>query len=137
MRASCWVSVLPPSTVPGSTQIADEGAAERDGIDARVHEEAVIFDGDERLLQRRRNRVERDVLPLFIQPEPAAAVGGVEPRVADASRQPVHVVRLPRQPDAGHDAGDDEDRQEDLRAPTVGAERAEHLEIGQRAGPRR
>ena len=85
MRASCCVSVLPPSSVPGSLHVAEDGAAERDRIDAEVAVEAMILDRDERVLQVGGNVAQRHVLPLLVHPEPAPAVGGEEPRVADAA----------------------------------------------------
>ena len=45
-----------------------------------MDEEAVILDGDERVLQVGRDLGERHVVPLLVQAEPAAAVGGEEPR---------------------------------------------------------
>ena len=60
--------------------------AERDRIDAGMQEEAVILDGDERVLQIRRDRRDRHVVALLVETKPAAAVGGVEPGVADTPR---------------------------------------------------
>ena len=55
-----------------------------------MHVEAMVLDGDEGLLQVRRDLGQRHVLPLLVEAEPALAVGGVEPGVADAARQLVH-----------------------------------------------
>ena len=74
MRASCCVIVLPPSTVPGSRRLRNTARRERDRIDARMPEEAMVFDGDERLLEMRRDGGDRHVVPLLVEPEPAAAV---------------------------------------------------------------
>ena len=90
-----------------------------------MQEEAVIFDGDEGLLQRRRNRVERHVLPFVIEAEPAPAVGRVEPGIPHAASQLVNKERLTRQPDGDEDADDGNGREKDLRAASVRAERAE------------
>ena len=95
VRASCCVSVLPPSTVPGERRVAHDGAAERDRIDAGMPEEAMILDGDERVLQMERDVGERHVLMVLVHPEPAPAVGGQEPGVTHAPRQAVHRVALP------------------------------------------
>ncbi len=100
MRASCCVSVLPPSTVPGARDVPDHGAAERDRIDAGVRVEAVVLDRDEGVLQVLGNLAERHVAPVLVHPEPAPAVGGEEPGVADAARQPVDGVALAHEP--GH-----------------------------------
>ena len=86
------------------------------GIDAGMQVEAVVLDRDEGLLQRRRDRVERHVLPLFVESEPAPAVGRVEPGVADTARQLVNDVRLTRQPDAA-------DRRRRRRRPREGSSR--------------
>ena len=119
MRASCWVSVLPPSTVPAN-DVAEDGAAERDRIDAGVLEEAVILDRDERVLQVGGNVRERHVLPVLVHAEPPAAVGGEKPRVADAATELVDSPGLaqgPRQRDCGENDERSEDRGRDSIAP--------------------
>ena len=55
--------------------------------------EAAILDGDDGVLQVGGDLVERDVVPLLVEPEPRLAVGAVEHRVADAARQPVDARR--------------------------------------------
>ena len=89
-------------------EVADDGAAERDGIDAGMRVEAVILDRDERVLQVLGNLAERHVAAVLVHPEPAPAVGGEKPRVADAARQPVHGVALPQQPRHGERRDDDQ-----------------------------
>ena len=101
VRASCCVSVLPPSTAPGARMSRHTRAAERDRIDAEMMVEAMILDGDERMLQVggmsasgtswRRSSI-RNQRP---------AVGGEEPGVADAAAQLVDGPGLPQRP---HDA---------------------------------
>ena len=51
--------------------VAKHRATERDWIDARVDEEAVVFDGDEGVLQMRRDGGNRHVVALFVEAEPA------------------------------------------------------------------
>ena len=116
MRASCCVSVLPPSTPAAAADVADDRAAEADRIDARMVVEAAILDRDDRVLQVGRDLVERDVVPLLVEPEPRLAVGAVEHRVADAARQAVHGDRVARQPHTGHGAAAD---QRDRAAPSA------------------
>ena len=72
-----------------AAQVADERPGQANRIDAGVGVEAAIFDGDDRVLQVGRDRVERDVVALFIEPEPRLAVAAVEHGVADAARQPM------------------------------------------------
>ena len=116
VRASCCVSVLPPSTVPGERRLRHDGAAERDRIDAGMRVEAVILDRDERVLQVLGNLVERHVAAVLVHPEPAAAVGREKPRVADAARQAVHGLALAQQPRHGERRGDDQHREEHAAA---------------------
>ena len=126
MRASCCVRVLPPSTRARRADVAQHGAAERDRIDAGMEEEAVILDGDEGVLQVRRDLRDRHVVALLVEAEPAAAVGGVEPGVADAARQLVDGVALLGEP-AERDRGDDDERVEQvLRPAEVGAQQHSH-----------
>ena len=66
MRASCCVSVLPPSTRPRRADVAHDGAAERDRVDAGMRVEAVVLDGDERVLQVGRDVGERHVLTVLV-----------------------------------------------------------------------
>ena len=99
-------------------EVAHDGAAERDRIDAGMPVEAVILDGDERVLQVDRDVGERHVLMVLVHPEPAPAVGGQEPGVADAARQPVHRVALPEHP-RHRDRGEDDERDEDHREHAV------------------
>ena len=63
--------------------------------------EAVILDRDERVLQVDRDLGERHVLMVLVHAEPAPAVGGQEPGVADAARQPMDRVALPEHPGHG------------------------------------
>ena len=74
-----------------------------------MHEEPVILDGDERVLQVRRDRRDRHVVPLLVETKPAAAIGGVKPRVADAARQLIDRITLRGEPAEGdrrhHDEG--------------------------------
>ncbi len=53
-------------------------------------EEAVILHRHEGLLQAARDLGDGDVVAGGVEPEPAAAVGRVEPGVADAAREGVH-----------------------------------------------
>ena len=68
-------------------RIADDRARHRNRVDARMAEEAMVLDGDERVLEVRRDGGDRHVVPLLVEPEPAPAVGGVEPGVADPAGQ--------------------------------------------------
>ena len=82
----------------GRAQIADNGTAECDGIDARMRVEPVILDRDERVLQVLGNLAERYVPPVLVHAEPAPAVGREKPRIADPARQPVNGITLTQQP---------------------------------------
>ena len=115
VRASCCVSVLPPSTRAAAADVAHDRAAETDRIDAGMVVEAAILDRDDRVLQIGGDLVERDVVPLFVEPEPRLAVGAVEHGVADAARQAVHGDGVARQPDAG-DGGAADQRDQQRRA---------------------
>ena len=102
VRASCCVSVLPPSAARAAAQVADERPGQANRIDAGMVVEAAILDGDDRVLQVGRDRVERDVVALLIEPEPRLAVAAVEHRVADAARQPMDGDRMARHPPGQH-----------------------------------
>ena len=80
----------------------------------------MIFDGDERVLQIRRDRRNRHVVPLLIETKPAAAVGGMKPRVADAARQPIDRVALLGEPAERNRGGDDECVEQVLRPAEIG-----------------
>jgi hypothetical protein len=86
-----------------------------------VHEEAVVFDGNEGVLQVRRDGGDRHVVALFVEPEPALAVGGVEPGVADAARQLVDIVALLANPAEHCSARDENCVEQILRAPQIRA----------------
>ena len=92
-------------------QVPEDGAAERDGIDARMRVEPVILDGDEGVLQVLGNLGERDVAAMLVHPEPAPPISREEPRVAHTARQPVHRVALPEQP-RNRERGEDDQRGE-------------------------
>ena len=94
--------------------VANDGAAEGNRVDAGMVVEAVVLDGDERLLQVQRDVGERHVLVVLVHAEPAPAVGRQEPGVADAARQPMDGIALAEHP--GHrDRGEDDQRHEDHR----------------------
>ena len=86
---------------PRRACIANDGASDRNRVDARMAEEAMVLDGDERMLEVRRDGGERHVVPLLVEPEPGPAVGGVEPGVADPAGQPVDGIALFAQPPGG------------------------------------
>ena len=127
MRASCCVSVLPPSTVPGARTFRTIARAERDRIDAGMQEEAVILDGDERVLQvTARSRAIGTSWRCSSRRNQRLAVGGVEPGVADAARQLVDGVALLGEP-ADADAGHDDEQVEQQPGPAhVGAQQTHH-----------
>jgi hypothetical protein len=50
-----------------------------------VEVKAMVFDGDDRVLEIRRNRIERHVAPLLIEAEPGPARCVIERRVANAA----------------------------------------------------
>ena len=58
--------------------------------------------------------VDRHVVALFIEPEPALAVGGVKPGVADAALELMHGIALPREPAEQHGGHQHEGVQEGL-----------------------
>jgi len=70
--------------------------------------EAMILYCDHRVFQRGRDLIQRDVVPLFVHPEPGLAVRGVEPRVADAAPKLEHCPALPHGPDDDHRRDGDE-----------------------------
>jgi hypothetical protein len=82
VRASCWVSVLPPSTVPDERTL-------------RTPVEPMILDRDEGVLEMDRDVRQRHVLVVLVHPEPLPAVGRQEPGVPHAAGEPVHGVPLP------------------------------------------
>ena len=100
------------------TEIAVDRAAERNRIDARVNEEAVILDGDERVLEVGRDVGKRHVLPVLVHPKPPAAVGREEPRVADAEAELMNGPCLTKGPRQRHGRQDDE-RPEDDRSDSI------------------
>ena len=116
-------------------EVPDDGAPERDGIDAGMRIEPVVLDRDERVPQVLGDLAERDVAPLLVHPEPAPAVGGEEPGVAHAARQPVHGVALPHEPGDGKRRHDDQDGEEDGGGPV--AERFRRLRHGRSRTGRR
>ena len=98
MRASCCVSVLPPSTRPRdrtSRTTARPGRSDRCRDGGRSARSSTATTACCRV---GRDLVERHVVPLLVEPEPRLAVGAVEHRVADAARQPVDRDRVARQP---------------------------------------
>ena len=105
VRASCWVSVLPPSSRPAGAHVAHDRAADGDRIDAEMRMKSMILDGDDRVAQVGGDAVQRHVAPMFFEREPRLAVGAVEHRLADAARELVD-----REPVANDDAGGDERR---------------------------
>jgi hypothetical protein len=120
----------------GLARVPHDRAPHRDRVQAGMPEETVIFDGDERVLQVRRDGCERYLLALLVEAEPPAAIRCVEPGVPDASRQLVNGVTLARQPDRRH-SGQDGQRDEEQPGPSrVGAQRAEHVSMRRRPRPR-
>ena len=81
-----------------AAHVADHCPRQPDGIDARVGVEPAIFDGDDGMLEIGGDLIQRDVAPLFIEPEPGLRVGAVEDRVADASRQTIDRERITGHP---------------------------------------
>ena len=86
-----------------------------------MHEETVIFDGDEGVLQVRRHPGDRHVVALFVEAEPALAVRAMEPGVPDSPCQPVDVVALLADPAEQYGAGDSECVQQIFCAPEIRA----------------
>jgi hypothetical protein len=58
---------------------------------------------------------------LFVEPEPALSVGGMEPGIADAARQLVDVVALLSDPAEQYGAGDQKGVQQVLGATEISA----------------
>jgi hypothetical protein len=90
--------------------------------------EAAILDGDDGVLEVRRDLIERDVVPLTVEPEPGLAVRSEERRVADAARQAMHRHRVAREPDAGDDADRNERGDETQRNPVCEAARPRQIQ---------
>ena len=78
--------------------VAEDGASERNGIDADVAVEPMVLDRDERVLQVGGNVSERHVLPVLVHPEPPLAVRCKEPRVTDSPGEPIDRVALSHDP---------------------------------------
>ena len=98
VRASCCVSVLPPSSVSPVRTIANDGACEAERVDAGVIPEAPVLGRDDRLLQPRRNarRAARRAAA-----RPSGTTAGrcvVEDQIADAVRQAVDPDAVANQP---------------------------------------
>ena len=87
-------------------------AADADGIDAGMGIEAVIFDGDHRVLQVRCDAGERHVEAVLFEREPGLAVGAVEVGLADPARELVDRHGVARHPD-GDDNRDEPESDED------------------------
>ena len=87
-----------------------------------MKKEAMIFHGNEGLLQGRGDCRNRNVVALVIEPKPAAAVRGVKPCIADAACELVNRVTLLREPTEGHYGNDNEGIKEVLRSDEIGAE---------------
>jgi hypothetical protein len=121
----------------GRSHVAHDGAAERDRIDAGMRVETVILDGDERMLEVFGDLGERNVAPVFVHPEPAASVGGEEPRVADAARQAVDGPALPKEPRDADDGEDHQDREEARGNPVANGVRARSHVLSEGRGARR
>ena len=120
-----------------AAHVAHDGAAEADRIDPGMVIEAAVLDGDDRVLQIGGDLVERDVVPLFVEPEPRLAVGAVEHRVADAARQPMDRDGVARQPDAGDGGAADQRDQQRQRDPVGPAPRAQQAQCGSPSSARR
>ena len=84
-----------PFDPPGRPDVADDGAADREGIHARMKKEPVILDGDKRVLQVDGDVGERDVLAVLVHAEPSTPVRREEPGVADPASQLVDGPGLP------------------------------------------
>ena len=78
--------------------VAEHGAPKRNGIDADVAVEAMIFYRDERVLEVGGDVSERHVLPVLVHPEPPLAVRGQEPCVPDSPGEPIDRVALSHDP---------------------------------------
>src|SRR5262249_61051316 len=73
----------PALDAPAVADVADNRAREPDRVDPGMMIEAPILDRDHGVLQVRRDVVELDVVPLFVEAEPGLAIGAVEDRVTD------------------------------------------------------
>ena len=76
----------------------------------------MILDRDKRVLQVGAICGDRHVVALFVETEPAAAVGGVKPRVADAAGELVDRVALRGEP-AERSCGDNDEREQQVLGP--------------------
>ena len=117
---------------PRRAQVADDGAAERDRVDARVLEEAMVLDRHERVLEVGRDVGEGDVEPVLVHPEPPRPVRRQEPRVPHPAPQLVHGPRLAQGPgerDGGQHHEDAEDRGGDPVAHAPGDGRPAHQRV--------
>ena len=98
--------------------------------------EAVILDRDEGMLQVGGMSASGTSLPLLVHPEPGLAVGGEEPRVADAAAQLVDGLALAQHPGHGDGRHDHEGAEDDRGDPV--AQRARNGDpSGITRGPRR
>ena len=84
MRASCWVSVLPPSASDRLRTSRTAARVSPMGSMPGVRIEPAVLYGDDGVLEIGGDLIQGDVAPLFIEPEPWFRVGAVENRVADA-----------------------------------------------------
>ena len=124
-----------PLDGPGRANVPVDGAPERQRIDPRMPEEAMIFDRHEGVLQVHGNIRERYIRAVLVHPEPAGAVGGKEPGIANAAGQPVDGIALPDDPGDGDRRSDYEDCEDD-RGDAV-AEHTGHRSSRRRARLRR
>ena len=133
MRASCWVSVLPPSASDRLRTSRTTARASPMGSTPGCSIEPAIFDGDDGMLEIGGDLIQRDVAPLFIEPEPGLRVGAVEDRVADASRQTIDRERVtghPPRPDGDADEHQGKERQPRPVEPSVRpAKRAHPIQL--------
>ena len=82
--------------------VVNDRSGQADGIDSRMQVVAVILDGDDRVLERGGNPVERHVLSLFVEAKPGTVVGVVEHRVADATIELVDGPGVAERPQSRH-----------------------------------
>jgi hypothetical protein len=103
------------------SQVVERRTRQRDGIDARMQVETVIFNGDHRVLEIGGDLLERHVAPLLVETEPRPVRGIVEDRVANAAVQAVNRPGMPYGPiaDDDRDQGGD-DAESDLHPPRNG-----------------
>jgi hypothetical protein len=101
---------------PAAADVARDGAAQPDGVDAAVPIEAMVLDRDDRFAQGGRDLVQGDVAPVLVQREPGLAVAAVEDGVADPACQPMHgpgLLRGPAERDGAPDHHHEEGRPQD------------------------